>query len=197
MPILNNIPRKNRIVPTGGDNTFDLSRVQHVPIGIDGLSYNSPFTPDAMTNATHHNNATVAQVGPMQVEQPGIVVPAATFIRVHPQNKTVLNSAGKVIPSVKRVMGPAPTSNTPFHPKRKPLQPRKSRFNSLTTETSHRETAVATSKDLRGPVAQPIHGQPLHPVGSFIRHSNQTLGTHQRSDLDHSRWDTIKRGAAG
>lgn len=192
MPILNNIPRKNVIIPTGGDRSFDRSRVQHVPVGFDGLSYNSPFTSDPFTNASHHNVATIAQIGAMQVEQPGIVVPAFTFVRVHPSNKTILNRAGKVIPIVKRQFGPGPNSDTPFHPKRVLHAPRPTRHASLTTEVYAAGDAVA-----RGTFRKyPFEGEQVKPVGSFTTHVAQTLAGHAHADKKLSRWDTIKRGAA-
>jgi hypothetical protein len=196
MPILNNIPRKPNIIPTGGDKSFDLSRQQHIPNGFDGLTYQSPFTPDSVTNVDHHNNATIVQVIAMQVEQPGIVVPAQLFIRIHPQNKTTLNRANKIMPIVKRVGGPSPTSNTPFHPKPHPIYKREPRFSSLTTDSYHTAAAVVTSQ-LQTNVPHTPKGAPIHPVGSFIQHSNQTLSSHTHSDLNVSRWSTIKKGAAG
>lgn len=193
MPILNNIPRKNRIVPTGGDRTFDRSRVDHVPIGFDGLAYNSPWNSDPVTNANHHNNATIAHVGAMQVEQPGVVVPAFTFIRIHPSNKTILNRAGRVIPAVKRVFGPAKSTDTPFHPKPHVPTPRVPRRASITTDVYPAAHAVATAQHRQ----YPLEGLPVQPVGSFFPHTSQTLFQHTHSDLNKSRWNTVKRGAAG
>lgn len=196
MPILNNIPRKNNRIPTGGDKAFDLSRVQHVPVGFDGITYNSPFNVDPVTNAQHHNTATIAQVAAMQVEQPGVVVDAKTFIRIHPQSKTTLSRAGKIIPVVKRVGGPSPNSNTPFHPKPHPVYRREPRFSSVTTETFHTAHAVATSQ-LQGNTPPTPKGAPVVVVGSFLPQNHQTLSAHTHSDTGHSRWNTIKKGAAG
>lgn len=195
MPILNNIPRKDNIIPTGGSRSRDLSRLQHIPNGFDGLTYQSPFTPDPMTNVNHHNNATIAQVGAMQVEQPGVVVPASEFIRVQPSNKTTLNQARRV-PVVKRVGGPSPNTNTPFHPKPETPRKRQPRFSSLTTESYHRAAAVALSQHA-GNVPRTPHGAPVEPVGSFLPQSHQTLSAHTHSDTNNSRWNTIKKGAAG
>ncbi len=194
MPILNNIPRKNRIIPTGGDRTFDRSRVQHVPVGFDGLSYASPFTSDPMTNVNHHNTATIAHVGAMQVEQPGVVVPAFTFVRVQPETKTILNRAGKVVPVISRVGGPSKETNTPFHPKRVIHAPRQPRRPTVSTDNYRAAHAVASGRTRK----YPNPGEPLQPVGSFYPNTRQILSQHVHADdLNRSRWSTIKKGAAG
>jgi hypothetical protein len=185
MPILNNIPRKNNRIATGGDRAFDLSRVQHVPNGFDGLSYSSPFTPEAFTNATHHNTATIAQVAALQVEEPGDVVPSQLFTKIHPSTKTVLNNAGKTTPIAKRVGGPSPHSNTPFHPKPEVLNARPVRHPSVTTDKFKTAAAVTTTVPLTS------------SVGSFLPVNNNTLSAHSNLDKPVSRWNTIKKGAAG
>lgn len=202
MPIQNNIPRKNNVIPTGNvPEAIDRSLLEHRAIGFEGFTYSSPFTESGEPPlGTQPNNATIAHVSAMQVEAPGRVVLTKNFKKVHPSDKGTFFSTRQVTPIVKRVGGPSPSSDTPFHPKtaqapnvRQPKRPL------VSTEKAQSANAVATSKvsvSRNGTVPPVPRGTAVAPVGSFLQTSNQTLSSHSNHDLDRSRWNTIKKGAA-
>jgi|SRR5208282_3968207 len=197
MPILHNIPPKPNHIPTGHiKDALDPSRKQHVPIGFDGLSYNSSFTPNAFSNAPHHNTATILQLPAMQVQQPGVVVRTQVKTRLLPSDTHVLAHAKPHV-LVRRSGGPSPTSNTPFHPQPMAPRPAPNVRPAVTTDRYRTATAVALSQ--RATKVQPgaIKGSPVEPVGSFLHMSNQTLVGHSNRDSTNNRWATIKTGAAG
>jgi hypothetical protein len=195
MGILNNIPRKNGVIPTGAnyDAKLDKSRLQHVPNGFEGTSYAAPLTSSAVTNAPQHNTATISQVSDLQVQQPGVVVPANSRIKLHPGNTHIL-AHDKPHKIVHRAGGPSPTSNTPFHPQPHAPRPRPSLNPAITTDKMTSAFRVATSQPSTQP---PQIGTPVSPIGSFLHVSNLTLSSHSNQDINAGRWQTVKHGAAG
>jgi hypothetical protein len=195
MPPLNNIPRKHTVCPTCPKrNKVDGSRLQHPANGFEGTSYASPFTAGAFTNAPQHNTATQVQLPATQVEQAGQVVPLHQRVRLHPEGTHIL-AHQRPHHVTKRVMGPSPSSNTPFHPQPSSPRPRPITRPGVTTEKFRTAAAVTTSALL--PKKPDAAGTPVHVVGSFLHVSNQTLVGHSNLDLQADRWQTVKRGAAG
>jgi hypothetical protein len=178
--IQNNIPRKNA-APIRGQ-IWPKGTAGHPTLnGWEGTSYESPFTASAIPPLlNHYNTATLPQVHAMQIATPGTVVPIHAFTRINPSETTVLHTSGKPEPANKRVGGPSPTSNTPFHPGVPPPAPVHAR----------RPTAKMAN----------IHHNNLLRAPSFNHPGNTTSGTlsgHAHSDSNVARWSTVKRGAAG
>jgi hypothetical protein len=203
MPILNNIPRKHTtLVKTGSplSGPFEPRQFQKIPLGYEGLSYNSQFTESGIPPmGNHFNIATQPQLPAIRHEQPGQIVAAVDYVKVPPDTRSASFSVGQPArPIVNRAGGPSPTQNTAFHI-RSPRPPvrRVQLMPSLSTEKAQTAAAVATSANQRK-VPFTVIGKVAEPVGSFLQGgSGQTLSQHVHNDLAISRWTTIKKGAAG
>ena len=176
MPILNNIPRKKGRIITGSVFHREAlnARLQHIPTGFEGLSYNSPFTEsDKPPLGTNHNTATQAQLAPVRSQIPGVVVSAKQFQRVLPSQTSVSYNVGKPRPIVRRAGGgPSPHADTPFHPKKHVNLP---------------------------PPRVPVHvsSELIQSHSSFFdTTSGKTLTAHAPNDpINQERWKVIKTGA--
>jgi hypothetical protein len=189
--ILNNIPRKNNVLPTAkpGLSPFPRGTAGHNEIlGYEGAKYPDDVTLRQMSDyivtdtpplGSQFNNATLPQVPPLQSTGPGKVVPLNTFTRIHPSETAVLHTSGRIVPVNKRVMGPSPQADTPFHPKkRQPAPVHRTRPHPASLKAFH--TGISGSGSFA-------------PTGTVTG----TLSSHSHADIGKDRWSTVKKGAAG
>ncbi len=196
MGILNNIPRKNPPPITG--QVFTMRTAGHdTLIGFEGLDYNAPFTESGTPPLLgQFNTATQPQLPALQAESPGVVVPQQRVVRVNPNQRTVLHTTGKPQFVVQRTGGPSPNSDTPFHPNQQRQGPRPTTYRkgAVTTEKAKAASYVATGAT-RSKTS--VSGHVAKVVGSYLPTGTGTLSQHAHADSSKSRWNTVKRGAAG
>lgn len=192
--ILHNIPPKKNTLPTDGPGKSPFTYI--TPGHNTYFSYETPLrTDDEITLrqmsdyiysdnpplSGQFNNATLPQAPPLQVTVAGVVVPVGSFTKIHPAEKSVLHTSGKPTKLVKRVGGPSPTSDTPFHPGVAAPPPiHRVRPTSNTLRTFHNNNNRAPS---------------FLQQGSANGSGNMRGNAH--ADTTASRWATIKKGAAG
>jgi hypothetical protein len=193
--IMHNIPPKKNTLPTDGPgkSCFTYGTPGHnTYLGFEGVRYNDDDVTlrqqsDYILSSTpplsgQFNNATLPQAPALKaVPLGGPVVPLSRFTRIHPPEKTVLHTSGRIVPIVKRVGGPSPTTDTPFHPA--PPQP------APVHRTRPTVTDVARFKFGQG------HSPSFFQQGSGRGSGSMTGSAHH--DVVQARWATVKRGAAG
>lgn len=178
MPIinLNGTTRKHGIANgrtiAGQIHQPSIAAAQHGTTVVYGKSYSSPFTTSSASlfNASN-NNSTQPHLSALKVESPGKVVPVSVVVKIHPNEKGTFFSTTKgPKPVYGRTGGPSPHHDTASSP--------------------NTSTLKATPRPVRRPqLTSPEKKTHL----SFLR-SGGTLGGHQNTSSNTSRWHTIKKG---
>jgi hypothetical protein len=201
--ILNNIPRKNVPIPTGGPSgtPFTMRTNGHDTIlGFEGSDYYSPFTDSGLPPMSgQFNNATQPQIPFLknQLTDPRMVVPGHTYVKVQPETTTVLSTFKRPNLVVRNVGGPSANANTPFHPTRVSIQKRTSAPAPVRPTDKYKTAAAVATGTPKTKNSLAGHFQFPVTTGSFLPVNQNTLLGHAHADANVSRWSVVKRGAAG
>lgn len=154
------------------------AQVSTLPTGPGGISTKPSTAILASPLVNHFNTGTIRKVPAAVSFNNMFLFSPANKPRVQPQMRSILPNK-KETPIVKRVAGPSPTSNTPFHPK--PEQMRKApRFRS---EISTERLSIPSFSSVNN-----LWGDPNN---SFYLNQQQ-IGSDR---VGRGRWGTIKQGA--
>jgi hypothetical protein len=174
--ILNGVKPKSGRVPTGEIFTRVASN-QHSATGVAGTSYESPFTASSVPPmGTQYDAATQVQQPALQAQSAGKVVPTSQYQKVHPSEKSATFNRTTPVKLVNPGGGGSPNigNDTPANPNQRP-------------------------KPTVPPVVYPTTASEKIPpgTGSFLHVGSGTIGATENVSTSASRWDTVKKGAAG
>ena len=157
----------------------NLAKAQHDTTIVYGKSYNSPFThSSASLFPKGQTVSTQPHVQALKHEQPGSIVSAGDFVKVHPWEKgTTFSTKVPEHAIYARTGGPSPYADTPANPNSR------------------------TELKQPPPRLKPVKGKNETKTNMSFLRSGGTLGGNADpqagTSSDRSRWHVTKKGAVG